>query len=71
MHKQMFIDAVTSAESGVSPREMHRRNPETSVLDWIRAGAAMYDDGNVLHAWSPVKNDAGCCQESRYTLIRF
>ncbi len=61
--RDRFLAAVRGAEAGVSVREMHRRNPDAPLEDWMRAGATM---SGVRQEWSPVKNDMGAAQESRY-----
>jgi len=61
--RDRFLAAVRSSENGVSVREMHRRNPDVPLEEWMAAGAAMI---GVRQEWSPVKNDMGAAQESRY-----
>lgn len=62
-----FLDAIAAhRENGMTPREMARRNPDKSLIDWIRSGGSLHQGGWVKQEWSPVKGDMGCCQESRY-----
>lgn len=64
-----FLEAVkANPEAGVSPREMHRRNPEVDLLDWMAAGYTLHNDKKLRHEWSPLKNNVSAAQESRYFL---
>lgn len=68
LQERLLAEADRRGADGISPREMHKRNPDATVLDWMRAGAALHRAGKLAHTWTPLKADPVAAQESRYTI---
>jgi hypothetical protein len=67
LDERLLEEVSRRGADGISPREMAKRNPDASLLDWMQSGARLHRAGKVSHTWSPLKNDLAAAQESRYS----